>query len=534
MLKTALSDSRQRAVYEEAVATFAQGLSADRAVIAYLDNSKQLSLGAAYGFTSFSMSNAPISTTLLRDVVHSDRQLIYSDVREDLDLRSNVSLLLSGAVSVLCLPFYDDHGSVCGVLYADTTRKSGAFHRKELLFARDCAIWLEACLADRDNVARPELETETNRLGSSQKPKAATSAETDKQRRAGLGPSGQERVNPASLMVFFRSLATLTQAGVMLHESLDILARSSDDPNLAKIVDGLSRAVFRGEPLSGAMERYSLAFPSYLRSAVRVGERTGRLVQVLDVLSTELEKSQRLVYRLKSALTYPLFLSLACSAMLLLGPPYLLEGHLRVLADSGVPLPFLTQAMIGLSHLLGNPLFLLALTLGVLSIVLYIRSEEGNKRLFRTALRLPVVGKILALLSLSRFSRLLSLQLKAGLTALEALGQARLDAQDPKLQEALRLAEEGIRNGDSLAEALQHSDHFSPGFLSFIEAGEASGTLVKLTEWVADFQEQELESSLERLVTLVEPLIMAFMGFVTTVLLVATLKPTLLILQTAF
>mgnify|MGYP002397383640 CR=1 FL=1 len=533
MLRTALGDSGLRAVYQETVTIFAEGISADRAVLVYLDDSKQLAVGAVYGLPRFTISDAPISTSVLREVIQSKRNLIYSDVREDLDLRGNVSLLLSGAVSILCLPFYDEAGTVRGVLYADTIRKTGAFRRKELLFARDCAIWLEACSAGRDNVCRPEVKIRSDQANPTRSPRDSVSMVPEKRRRSRLGPTVVKGVSAANLMVFFRSLATLTQAGVMLHEGLGILARSSDDPRLAEIVDELSGAVFRGEPLSSAMERYPNAFPSYLRSAIRVGERTGRLVHVLDVLSTDLEKSQRLVYRMKSALTYPFFLSVACGLILLLGPPYLLDGHLRVLLESGVPLPFLTRAMIVLSKLLGNPLFLLLLGIGVFLVPAYLCSDRGRKKLFTVSRRLPVVGTILAKVSLSQFSRLLCLQLRAGLTALEALGQARLDCRDPKLREALRLAEDGLRNGDSLAEALQGSGYFSPSFLSFVEAGEVSGTLVKLTEWVADFQEQELEMSLDRFVTLVEPLIMALMGLVTTVLLVATLKPTLLILQTA-
>lgn len=117
------------------------------------------------------------------------------------------------------------------------------------------------------------------------------------------------------------------------------------------------------------------------------------------------------------------------------------------------------------------------------------------------------------------------------MTALEALANARKATTDPEMLTACKVAEDGLRNGLSLTEAFRESGYFSVTYLSFIEAGENSGTLVKLTAWLADFYERELESDLEAFVSLAEPVLMVAMGIVTTILLVATLKPTIAILQ---
>ena len=142
------------------------------------------------------------------------------------------------------------------------------------------------------------------------------------------------------------------------------------------------------------------------------------------------------------------------------------------------------------------------------------------------------MGKALHLASVSRFSSSLSLQLRAGLTISEAISHMGNSVGDTELAQALQQANEGLRAGATLAEALAATEYFPKIFLSFIEAGESSGTLERLSQWVADYYESELETTLEGLTPLLEPIMLAVMGAVTALLLIATLKPTLMILET--
>lgn len=135
------------------------------------------------------------------------------------------------------------------------------------------------------------------------------------------------------------------------------------------------------------------------------------------------------------------------------------------------------------------------------------------------------------MLSLAEFTRALALQLKAGLTALEALEQGRLGCRDPILREALLMTETAVRDGETLAVAFGRSREFSPTFVSFVDAGENSGTLPTLCDRLAAFMEADLEAGLETFISLVEPLVLCGMGVVAAVLLTATLQPTMLLLQ---
>lgn len=513
----------REALAQEAAELLARGVGADRAAV-FVRGPQGTVMSGVVGVSAFAIIACPFSVPTVDDVIDANRNLLYTNAPDE--ARENQTLRFSGAISMLCVPFYDQAERPIGALYADTTLRPRAFHRKELLFARDCATWLEAQLAGIE-IAKPQLAPAPVKASP---PPPATPPPSSSPPPA--RPSVSDiRAETKDVMIFFRSLASLTRAGVHIDASLRLLGTSSESKAMREVAMGLSEAVFRGEPISSAMDRYPETFAPPVRSTVRVGERTGRLVQVLDVLSTDLEKSQRLRYRMRSALTYPAFLGIACGLMLLFGPPYLLQGHLKVLADSGVPLPLVTQGLLLLSKAMGNPLVLFGLGAAVVCGVVAVRSRAGREKVVLWARRTPVIGKILALLSLTEVARSLAMQTRAGLSALEALSQARLGCQDPKMVDALRMAEERVRNGDTLAEAFAASKQFSTTFVSFIEAGEQTGTLVRLTEWLADFYEAEMEAALTRFVAMAEPVIMAAMGAVAAVLMVATIKPTILILQ---
>lgn len=521
-------DAGQRALFQLAAENLAQGLAADRCAVFYLDKGRQLALGGLFGIAKFPMAACPFSVDDIKEAVRGDRNLIYSNVPVEADTRDSSSLKLSGAISLLCVPFYDKAGKPAGALYADTTSKVRAFHRNELLYSRDCARWLGTRLTGRDDVQMPKLPAA--KAPSSPKIFGQLAA-NPKERPEAAAKTSPRAVDRGHLMVFFRSLATLTGAGVPIDSGLRLLGNSAEDKALGEVALGLADAVCRGETISAAMERYPKAFAPQLCAVVRVGERTGQLVKVLEVLATDLEKSHRLAHRMRSALAYPAFLSIACALMMILGPPYVLQGHLRVLAESRIPLPLLTQALIFISNALRNWLFLASLTAGTVGLVLYLRSESGKTNVASLARKTPVIGPIMKQLSLTEFARSLALQTKAGVTAMAAMANVGQGCPDPLLKDAVRQAEAGLRNGDSLTESLATTKYFSTSFLSFVEAGEQTGTLVRLTEWLADFYEQELESSLTGLVALAEPAIMGVMGMVTALLVVATVKPTILILQ---
>lgn len=418
------------------------------------------------------------------------------------------------------------------MLYADTEQRKGAFHRHELLFARDCANWLECCLEGRDSLSKPEPEDREPESSLRLAP-ACEKLSKERPRRSTLfQPTVSDRVRPESLMVFFRSLSALTQAGVTIDSSLTLLGKDPEGQAMAKVSDGLAKIVTEGEPLSAAMERYPGVFKPAVRSTICLGERTGRLDHVLDVLAVDLEKNQQLAYRLRGALTYPAFLSVACGLILLLGPPYLLEGHLKMLSESGVALPLATRLLIGLSALLRSPLVLIFIGVLIAGALFWIRSEKGSQKLRDLAHHGPIIGGVLELLDMTLFVRALSMQLRAGMTAMEALSLSRQGCQDPALREALYTAERFLRDGETLCQSFRRTGKFDQAFLGFIESGESTGKLEDLVSWLGDFYEKDFEARIDGLVAMAEPVIMAVMGCVTAVLLIATIKPSLLLLQT--
>jgi type II secretory pathway component PulF len=524
-----LTDSGTRQLAEEAARVLMQGLKADRVAVFRKSAEGTLRLAAVRGLTEFDVGDAPISMSLVQQVVATDSTVVFTNVGSDIDARRNISLLLSGATSALCIAFHDKKGTVQGALYADTLRRPRAFGRKELLFARECGVWLGRSACDGEQLAAPVPSSAAVAA-----PKAAVPAAPPKPKMDSASTAQAlkaYRARSVDVAIFFRALSTMVGSGLMIHESLALLSRTAEKPRFGEVLIALSDIVLNGRPLSAAMETFPQTFPSYVVSAVRVGERSGRLAQVLDALARDLEKAEGLTNKAKSALMYPAFLGGACGLMLVLGPPLMLKGHLTMLQSSGVALPFLTRGLIALSHAGSNPLFYLLLIAGAGALAAHLRSAAGGQRARAMLRRVPVLGEALFTLSLARFTRSLSLQLRAGMTAAEALKGCLSSSEDPHYRQALRTALDYLRDGGTLAESLERPRYFPKGLLAFVEAGEQTGTLEKTTQWTADFYEQEAGMALDTLVQVAEPLLLAIMGAVTGALLIATLQPTLLLLQ---
>lgn len=396
---------------EEAADLLKTGLKADRVAL-FRWQRGQLSLLATAGVLCFPLDQAPISMALVERLAAIDSNLLLNNASSDLETRNDPALRRSGAVSVLCLPFHDRNGYLVGMFYADTQRRPRAFARKELLFARECARWLGCSEEKGDNSPRPVPPHPA---------KAAVQQVAAVPARTGERPAQDFHADPQEVTIFFRSLATMMAAGLMIHESLRLLARTAKDRRFSEVLEALSQTVTRGRPLSTALDAFPRAFPGYTRSAIKVGERSGRLAYILEILASDLEKSRKLILRVRSALLYPAFLAVACALMLGLGLPFMLRGHLEMLSGSGVPLPWLTHALARVCQAVSSPLSY-GLAVGLLgALYAYLRTPAGAHRGRAWLLRVPKLGSALRTLALARFTRSLSLQLRSGLSAVEAL-----------------------------------------------------------------------------------------------------------------
>lgn len=333
----------------------------------------------------------------------------------------------------------------------------------------------------------------------------------------------------AGLAIFFRSLSTLFGCGMPLHRGLEVLGQNSEDPALARVSASLARSISSGTPLSVSMARHPDTFSELHVHLIKVGEETGALQHILEMLSTHEEKRSGLTQKLKSELAYPAILFLFACLVLLLGPPFLFRGLLELSAALGVDPPFITRMLLFLSDALRSPSFVIC-ALGVVGGLVgftrhQLRQKDKLAIVTEFALEIPTLGRSLRTLAISRFARCLSLQLSTQLNPLTSLRLAAGASGNVVLEKRMESAVRALEEGSTLTESLATTGFFPPAFLQFLRAGEETGTAPELAGRAADLYELEVEAAVSALVQLLEPLMMLGMGLLIGFVILGTMLP---------
>lgn len=341
----------------------------------------------------------------------------------------------------------------------------------------------------------------------------------------------------ATLAVYTRQLAVMVRSGIPILASLEGLTRG-EDSRLNEAFREVGRKVSNGSYLSQALASMPQIFPIYYVGIVQVGERSGSLSMLLDRLADNLDRSTRLRRRLVSALTYPLVLITTSIGLLSFLLAYILPLMEPLFAQVGGELPLLTRLCLGMAHGLRRPevwamLLLAATGLGMAGT--QIAQAEAHSPLKRSRdrllLRLPAIGKLLRLATLGGLLRLFSLLLTAGVEIRAALGILRATVVFEDFQEALLLADEGLRDGDSLAEALGRGGAFPRGCLQMVRVAEESGRMDKMLDTAASLYEDAAENLADTLVDLMEPLLLCVASALVGIVCIAVLLPWLTLLS---
>ncbi len=354
----------------------------------------------------------------------------------------------------------------------------------------------------------------------------ASVAATTSGRRFTL-PSFQ-RISALDLALLTRQASTLIGAGIPLVESLAALTEQAENPRLKSVLGEVRDRVNQGTSLADAFEQ-SKAFPDLYVSMVRAGEAGGALETVLMRLADYLESQVRLRNKVSSILIYPFvmfgFAMLVVAALVTVVLPQITE----LLESLKQPLPFYTRWIISGSRFVRSWWWLLALgALGIaLGVRTAVRTPRGRNTWDRLSLRLPVVGRAVRLIAISRFTRTLATLLSGGLPIVRALDTAKHVANNSVLGRAIDAARESITEGASVAKPLRESGEFPPMVTHMIEVGERSGELEAMLAKVADTYDEQVETLITRLTALLEPLLILVMVGIVVVIILATLVPLL-------
>jgi general secretion pathway protein F len=331
----------------------------------------------------------------------------------------------------------------------------------------------------------------------------------------------------AELASATRQLATLLGAGLSLDVALSTVAEQTDQPMIGRVLADVREEVIQGNPLHQALARHRAVFPDLFINMVQVGEDSGTLDEALQRLADFLENQARTRARIQAALAYPVLMTLVGSGVLAFLFVFVVPKITRMLQEMEMALPWPTLLLINLVDLLVAWWWLLAIGLvaGVTLLLRYRRSESGRLRIDRMLLKAPLFGRLLLLIATSRFSRTLGTLLQSGVPLIKALDISRNLLANRVLSLAVENAIVQVQEGGSLADALRESAVFPPMLIQVTAAGEQSGKLEEMLFRVADTYEHQSDLSITGMLSLLEPLMILFMGGVVGFAVLAILLP---------
>ncbi len=343
----------------------------------------------------------------------------------------------------------------------------------------------------------------------------------------GTGAGARLRIASAVVTMTTRQLATLVQSGMPLDQALAAVAEQADDARARALVLSLRTQVAGGESLAAALSRYPRTFSPLYRGLVAAAAESGRLPEVLTRLADYLEAREALRQKFATALIYPALVTLIAVGVIAVLLVYVVPQIVAVYQQSRQTLPWLTQALIATSAFLratGWMWVALALA-GVVAFTLANRRPAFRARWHTVLLRLPGVGRLVASLDTARFASTLAILVGSGAPLLRSLDTAAEVVRMLPLQSAARAATALVREGVTLARALQEQKRFPPVLVHLVANGEATGRLATMLERAAGELEREAERRLAWVTALVQPVLIVAMGSIVLVLVLAVMLP---------
>lgn len=336
------------------------------------------------------------------------------------------------------------------------------------------------------------------------------------------------RIPPMERAMATRQLATLVNAGVPLVEALSALVEQTEHRALKAVFARVREKVNEGSALADALVSTG-RFDNLYVSMVRAGEASGALDAVLLRIADYSEDSVRLNNRVLSILTYPLFMLAFAGVVVGVMATLVLPQITQLLIDQKIELPWYTVAVIAFSDFLRGYWWLLILAIigAVLGYRAVSKTRRGREVLDRFWLRVPVVGRVVRFLAISRFTRTLGSLLASSVNIVQALNIARHVSNNTVFEAASDMARDAILEGAALAKPLRASGQFPPLVTTMVEVGERSGTLESMLIKVADTYEEQVETSVSRLTALLEPILILVMVGIVGIIIMAVLMPML-------
>ena len=329
------------------------------------------------------------------------------------------------------------------------------------------------------------------------------------------------------IVIFTRQFSTMINAGLPLVQALDILAKQTENKVLSEVTRAVVFDVESGHTVADALAKHPNAFSDLYVNMVAAGEAGGILDTILMRLATFMEKNDALVRKVKGAMIYPgVIMSVAFIAICVL-LIFVIPVFESMFGSVGLALPLPTRIVIGMSRFLKGYWWLLGGTVGGGFMLLkrYYATSGGKLTIDKLLLKMPVLGDVLRKSAVSRFTRTLGTLISSGVSILDGLEITAKTAGNRVIQDAIMASRASIAGGDTIAAPLQKSAVFPPMVISMIAVGEQTGGLDEMLSKIADFYDEEVDAAVSGLLSLLEPVMIVFLGVVVGGMVVAMYLP---------
>ena len=351
---------------------------------------------------------------------------------------------------------------------------------------------------------------------------------TEQKKRASIFKKST-KIKSDDLILFSRQLATMVNAGLPLVQGLDTLADQMENPSLKTLIRKLEDDVEGGESFSQALLKHQKVFSEFYVSMIRAGEESGTLDEILNRLATYLENSAKLARKVKSALVYPAVVTVMSILIVMVLILKVVPTFKSIFDAFGGTLPLPTRVLIGTSEILKDYFLIVAGILAVAFFLLrkYVRTEKGRLQFDGLKLRIIIFGSLMKKVALAKFARTLCTLIKSSVPILKALEIVGATSGNKVLEKTLSSVGIGVKEGKTIAEPLSKSRFFPAMVVKMISVGEKTGALEDMLTKIADFYESEVDAAVDGLTSVIEPVLICFLGIIIGGIVIAMFLPIL-------
>lgn len=327
--------------------------------------------------------------------------------------------------------------------------------------------------------------------------------------------------------VFCRQMSTMTNAGVTIISSITAIASQADNPLLSETLTDIAKELESGKTFSEACLKHKDFFPNIFVSMVEAGEASGSLDTVLARLAEYFENQSEIREKVKSATTYPSVIGVVAIVVVIVLLATVIPGFAEMFAESDQKLPGVTIAMLALSEAIQKYfyIFIPAVIILIIAVKRWSNTTKGRHTIQRLSLKVPKFGVIFRNSAIGRFCRSLSILVGSGVPMVQALEIVARVVNNVEFSSAILHARKGVTEGMTLSQGLGGSPHFTPLVLHMLRVGEEAGALDDMLSKVADFYEDEVKYTVDRLSSIIEPIMILGLAVIVGIMLVSVMLP---------